>query len=98
VNVVFTSTGTTSFGTETLLDALQGGGGSGVAGAESILLRAAVAAYLNASNTTVHYPLTKAQIQTQVNAAIASGDREAMLALASTLDSYNNGQGGCPLN
>jgi hypothetical protein len=87
-----------AFETETLLAALQGGGGPGVAGAETILLRAAVAAFLNASNSAVSYPLTSAQIVSEVNAALQSGDRDTMLLLGSRLDGFNNGQGGCPLN
>jgi hypothetical protein len=44
----------------------------------------------------VNYPLTTAQVIAQVNAALASNDRSAMLTLASQLDSYNNL--GCPLH
>ena len=39
-----------------LHEALQGGGGKGLAGAQKILARAAVAAYLNAMNPDVDYP------------------------------------------
>jgi len=80
---------------DSLLTALGYKGGSGMSGAAQILLRAAAAAYLNAyANPTVgNYPLTTSQITTQVNAALASGDRSTILALASTLDGYNNG--GC---
>ena len=83
---------------ETLLDALQGGGGSGLLGAEKILLRAAVAAVLNAANGTVAYPSTVTDIVSAVNTALATGDRDSILTLAATLDSANNGVGGCPLN
>jgi hypothetical protein len=80
----------------TLLQALQGGGGSGISGASKILLRAAVASLLNASNSSVAFPLSTANIVSVVNAALASGDRDAILALAADLDAKNNL--GCPLN
>ena len=84
----------TSFGNETFLQALQGGGGSGLDGAVTILLRAAAAALLNAQS--VGYPLSAASIISQVNTALASLDRDTILALATTLDNDNNL--GCPLN
>ena len=87
-------------GNETFLQALQGGGGPGVNGAVTILLRAAVAADLNAAHEGVGYPYRRFkdpfQIQAQVNAALASLDRDTMLELASVLDAANNL--GCPLN
>jgi hypothetical protein len=54
-----------------------------------------VAALLNAANPNVDYPLTEAEIIAAVNAAL-TGNRNAMLSLAATLDGYNNA--GCPLN
>jgi hypothetical protein len=81
---------------QTLIDALQGGGGSGVQGAATILLRASVAALLNSSSPGVDYTLTTAQVIAQVNTALASNNRETMLTLATTLDQYNNR--GCDLN
>ena len=81
---------------ETLLQALQGGGGPGLVGAETILLRAAVAALLNACRLGTNYPLTQAQIITMVNAKLATGDRSQILNLATVLDNYNNL--GCPLS
>ena len=83
---------------ETLLAALQGGGGSGLLGAEKILLRAAVAAMLNAGNSSIAFPFASADIVSAVNAALATGDRDSILALATTLDNANNGVGGCPLS
>jgi hypothetical protein len=80
----------------TLHQALQGGGGSGVTGAATILRRAAVASLLNASNPDVAFDLTQAEVIASVNAAFASLDRNTMLALAASLDTANNG--GCPLN
>jgi hypothetical protein len=101
-----------SFKTETFIDAIQGGGGPGLNGATQILLRAAVASYLNAANNSVGYPLRRSLpspfapwssdprfangIKGAVNAALASQDRNTILALATTLDQANNL--GCPLN
>jgi hypothetical protein len=81
---------------KTLLQSLQGGGGPGTLGAATILLRAAVAALLNAAHSGVDYPLTQAQVISRVNSALASNDRDTMLSLASTLDGDNNL--GCPLH
>jgi hypothetical protein len=87
-----------SFGLDnkTLLQALNFQGGTSTTAAARILLRAAVSALLNSASPDVNYPLTTAQVIAQVNAALASNNRSTMLALASTLDSYNNL--GCPLN
>lgn len=81
---------------QSLLQSLQGGGGSGTLGGARILVRAAVAALLNAGHSGVDYPRTTAEILADVNAALTSNNRNAMLALASELDSDNNL--GCPLN
>jgi hypothetical protein len=80
----------------TLLAALSFRGGSTVAEAAQILLRASVAAVLNAASPTVDYPLSVADVVAQVNAALASGDRDTILALATRLDGLNNL--GCPLD
>ncbi len=85
-----------SLASQSLLQSLQGGGGSGTLGAAKILLRAAVAALLNAGHSGVDYPRTTAEILADVNAALTSNNRNTMLALASELDSDNNL--GCPLN
>ncbi|GAA4415507.1 hypothetical protein GCM10023187_46030 [Nibrella viscosa] len=74
----------------TLLQALQGNGGSSLADAALILLRAGTTALLNAYHGDVDYPITQAQIITLVNAALSSGNRDTMLKLATTLDKYNN--------
>jgi len=90
------------FDDDTLFDALRYGGGPGEIGAARILLRAAVAAYLNASlhdlwhpfagyEGFAPYPLTAQEVLDAVNAALASGDRQTLLTLAMTLDNYNNG-------
>jgi len=73
-------------------------GGKGISGATTVLLRAAVAAMLNAAYE-LDYPYQRFGsdgLIAQVNAAIASGDRDTILALASRLDIANNL--GCPLN
>ena len=80
----------------TLLEALSFRGGPTTADAASILLRQAVAAILNAANPDVDYPLSVAEIVARVNAALASGDRSTILALAAELDRLNNL--GCPLD
>ncbi len=80
----------------TLLQTLGGGGGPGTAGAAEVLLRAAVAALLNAGHADVEYPRTTASIVADVNAALASNSRSTMLALAAELDADNNL--GCPLS
>ncbi|HEV2856454.1 MAG TPA: hypothetical protein VHC97_26945 [Thermoanaerobaculia bacterium] len=85
-----------SLASQTLLQALQGGGGPGTLGAAKILLRAATAALLNAAHPGVDYPRISTQIISDVNAALASNNRDAMLALATALDNDNNG--GCPLS
>lgn len=85
-----------SLASQTLLQALQGSGGPGTLGAARILLRAAVAALLNAAHSGVEYPRTTASIIADVNAALASNSRDTMLELAAELDADNNL--GCPLN
>jgi hypothetical protein len=67
-----------------------------VQAAKNILMRAASAAYLN--SFAVQYPLSTAALVAEVNLALASGDRDTILAEATKLDGFNNGQGGCPLN
>jgi uncharacterized repeat protein (TIGR01451 family) len=79
-----------------LHQALDFDGGDGVEGAARILLRAAVASLLNASHSGVSYPRTAFVVVGDVNDALASGSRDAMLGLASALDRDNNL--GCPLN
>jgi hypothetical protein len=89
-----------SFANETFLQALDGGGGPGITGAATILFRASVAAYLNAAHEGVGYPYRRFtdpfNMKLQINNALASEDRDTMLALATTLDNANNL--GCPLN
>ena len=78
------------------LDALDFGGGPGVDGAAQILLRAGVAGLLNAAHPGVAYPRTSFAVVTQVDFALAAGERDPMLVLANSLDADNNQ--GCPLN
>ncbi|HKV13228.1 MAG TPA: hypothetical protein VJ725_34125 [Thermoanaerobaculia bacterium] len=85
-----------SLGSATLLGALSFQGGSTLEGAAGNLLRAAGAALLDASHPGVDYPRTPANVISDVNAALASGNRDTMLAVASALDADNNL--GCPLN
>jgi hypothetical protein len=92
-----------SFQNETMLQALQGGGGPGVTGATQILLRAGVAAYLNA-DVEILYPYRRwssgfgglQPLQTLITSALNSQDRATMLDLATKLDNANNL--GCPLS
>jgi hypothetical protein len=82
----------------TFAQALRLQGGSGLDGATRILLRAAVAATLNAAHEGLGYPLRRGGtdgIFAMVNEALASGDRATILELARYLDSLNNL--GCPL-
>ena len=85
-----------SLGNASLLDALSFDGGSTIEGAVGILLRASVAALLDSAHPGVNYPRSTASVISDVNAALASGDRDTMLSLASKLDRDNNL--GCPLN
>jgi hypothetical protein len=88
---VFTNTGSAS-GT-TLKDALDFQGGPDLQDAKNILLRQAAAAYANSIRLAGAYPLTTAQVIAQTNAALASGDRDTILAFADVLDGYNNLEG-----
>ena len=80
---------------KTLLQALSFLGGPYKLGSARILLRAATAAVLNAAHPDVDYPLTEAEIISQVNTALL-GSRAQMLTLKTTLDMYNNL--GCTIN
>ena len=87
-----------SFGLDdkTLIEGLKLKGGKDVDGAAEILLRAAVASLLNAENSDVGYTMSTAEVISSVNTALASNDRETMLALKDQLDFDNNL--GCPLD
>jgi len=76
---------------DTMLEALNYQGGNGKLGAAQILLRAAVAAVLNAAHPDVQFAFTEAQVIALVDAQLQSGTRDSMLALATQLDEANNG-------
>jgi hypothetical protein len=81
-----------SFANEKLVDALQGGGGKGLDGKATILLRAAVAALLNADNANPPYPSpyqTPAAVIGATNAALATLNETTIDNLATTLDNLN---------
>jgi hypothetical protein len=80
----------------TLRQALSFKGGRGTTGAARILFRAAVAALLDSAHPGIDYPRSTADVIADVNAALASLDRNTMLDLAAELDADNNL--GCPLN
>jgi hypothetical protein len=95
VSSVF-SAATGSLGSTTLLAALGGGGGSTLDAKKAILIRAAVAAVLNAANSGVSYAFDSGSVISQVNTALASNDADLIEGLKDTLDAANNA--GCPLN
>jgi hypothetical protein len=80
------------------LDALQGGGGSGLEGALKILRRAAAAAYLNAAqpDNLLNYGYDPTFLVFVVNQVANSGDRNLILQVAAAIDDLNNR--GCTLN
>jgi hypothetical protein len=86
-----------TFAQTSLLAALSFKGGPGVSGAKEVLLRAGVAALLNASfneemgTPPGSYPLTVDEVIAAVNEALASENAQTILNLAATLDGYNNG-------
>jgi hypothetical protein len=85
-------------GSATQVQALNFQGGDSVQEKAEILLRAAVAAVLNADSPGVNFPWTSAEVIDAVNAALASQDATMIINLAAQLDADNNGPGGCPLN
>lgn len=90
------ASGFPSLGNATLHQALSFQGGSSLEGAAGNLLRASVAAFLNSAHGNVDYPRSTSAVISDVNAALASQDRDTILSLASALDHDNNL--GCPLN
>ncbi len=80
------------FANLTLVDGLGLQGGPGLQGAEETLLRAAIARLLNEAGTN---NTTGVQIViTRVNALLAHGTRDQMIAQADRWDTINN-SGGC---
>ncbi|HZF09768.1 MAG TPA: hypothetical protein VFE33_13340, partial [Thermoanaerobaculia bacterium] len=94
-NVFHEATRFPSLGSSTLLQALSFQGGSGLDGAAQTLLRAAVAALLNAADSHLNYPRQPSAVISSVNSSLSSGDRNNMQTLASQLDTDNNLS--CPL-
>ena len=90
------SGGLNGLASDSLLTALRYHGGSSIVAAKQILLRTAVAALLNAGHPDVDYDQSVAAVIAAVNAALASNDRDTILALAAELDESNNA--GCDLN
>jgi hypothetical protein len=83
---------------DSLLDAVkyQSRGSDRTLGAARTLLRAGVAALLNAAHPDIDYPRTSSSVIATINVALGSGDRAMMLALAEMLDDDNNL--GCSLS
>ncbi len=82
---------------DTMMQALNFGGGPGIRGAARILMRAATAAYLNAADERLYYPLgRRADIVIPVRDALESGSRMQIIELAEELDWVNNSL-PCPL-
>jgi hypothetical protein len=94
ISSVFNTSAVPNLGSQTLQQGLSFKGGPDIDGGAQILLRAAIASLLN--STALNFSLSSAQIISQVNTALTSGSRDAMITLAGTLDALNNGR--CPLN
>ncbi|MDQ3783703.1 MAG: hypothetical protein M3360_02305 [Actinomycetota bacterium] len=78
----------------TLIEALSFDGGSGLVGAERILLRASVASLLNASSD-IDFGYGATRVVNSTNRALLSDSRPRILRLAAEFDRLNNR--GCPL-
>lgn len=86
-----------NFDEDTMMDALNYGGGRGLAGAVRNMLRHATAGLLNACNDNVAYSLGNAEaVINRVNAALESGDIVEIQDLHSELQKAN--EDGCPIN
>jgi len=85
---------------DTLLTALNYGGGPGATGKAKLILHHAVAAVLNAASEDIGYPYRRFDaplgIVPSVNSALASGNGDVMLDVKDVLDEANNL--GCPLS
>ncbi len=75
---------------DSLMTALNYSGGNNLLGAARNLLRAGVASILNAEHPEVDFPRSAAEVIAEVNAALASGNRNTILSLATALDYDNN--------
>jgi uncharacterized repeat protein (TIGR01451 family) len=88
---VFTIPGSMSwFSNKTLMQGLNFGGGNGVMGAARNLFRSGVAALLNACNDDVAYGMSVGGVIDAVNAALATEDRDEILAQHAEFDMMNN--------
>ena len=90
LGTVFNLSSYPSIAGNTFKDALVFNGGPTVTDKAKLLLLQAVAGLLNAATPEVGYPLSQADVISQVNAALASGNSAQILALKDTLDGYNN--------
>lgn len=81
---------------KTLLEALEFPGGDTLREKAQILLRAAVAALLNASHPDVNYTMPVGDVIDEVNAALESQNKDTIINLATALDNDNNL--GCPID
>lgn len=100
IGSVFNAACAAPYAGSTLMQALNFGGGSGINGAKQILLRAAVAALLNAAHPNVGYGCLGNDpnaVIAFVNTALCSGVRGTILQAATFLDNCNNAQ-DCPLD
>jgi uncharacterized repeat protein (TIGR01451 family) len=79
-------------GEDTLIQGLGYRGGTNLSGSFQILMRAAIAALLNEAYYGIYYPgaTSTAALITEVNSVLATKSRTSYLALATTLDNWNN--------
>jgi hypothetical protein len=87
--------GVISLASATFAQALEFGGGPSLRDAAQVLMREGVAAVLNAT-AGIGYPLSEAQVISEVNNALASCDRATILSEVARLNTFNNRF--CPLH
>ena len=87
--------------TKTFMEALNWGGGDTLRAAAKMMLKHAVAAFLNAAHEDVAYPYRRfslpGNLRQMVIDALASEDRDTILDLKNLLDTANNDL-DCPIN
>ncbi|MEA3275519.1 MAG: hypothetical protein U9Q81_09590 [Pseudomonadota bacterium] len=81
---------------DTLLEALNYGGGDGLVGAAQIMLRQAIATLLNAVHADVRTPYSEEFVIYHVSRGLNSYDRERMIWIAAKAETLN--EMGCPLD
>jgi hypothetical protein len=81
----------------TFLDALNFQGGPTLQDAAELLLKQAVASLLNAANPAVKFTLDQSAVISQTNSALASGNRDTILAQQNKFDQLNSME-PCPLS